>query len=265
MDLVEYNELPEWYKNNEYIITGYRKPDNNIKNCLTSMFHIHNETFNIWSHLLGGIIFLILIGITFLENLNITNKLILTGYCLFIMFALFASASYHTFMHHSHEIQTKCILIDYQGVVFIIFASSSILIYNTFHQYIMLLIIYISIIAFVSSLISIMIHDSKWNNIERKPFRALIFALQSACLIVPVVHGCFISDIYSLLLLALGLVLGINGIGGAFYATKFPEIIYSNPTLDHIGNSHNIMHVFILIASIVHFFVMKYIMNYLEK
>jgi predicted membrane channel-forming protein YqfA (hemolysin III family) len=84
------------------------------------------------------------------------------------MFALFASASYHTLMHHSHEIQKKCILIDYQGIVFIIFASSSILIYNTFHQYIMLLIIYIYIIAFVSSLISIMIHDSKWDNIERK-------------------------------------------------------------------------------------------------
>ena len=65
--------------------------------------------------------------------------------------------------------------------------------------------------------------------------------------------------------MALCLVLGINGIGGAFYAIKFPEIIYSNPTLDHIGNSHNIMHVFILIASIVHFFVMKYIMNYFEN
>jgi adiponectin receptor len=44
MDLVEYNELPEWYKDNQYIITGYRKPNNNIKNCLTSIFNIHNET-----------------------------------------------------------------------------------------------------------------------------------------------------------------------------------------------------------------------------
>jgi len=42
---------------NEYIISGYR-PQLTYKKCIQSMFVLNNETVNIWTHLLGLVLFL---------------------------------------------------------------------------------------------------------------------------------------------------------------------------------------------------------------
>ena len=47
MDLINYNDLPDWYKDNEYIKTGYRKVNNCVYRCCESVLEIHNETTNI--------------------------------------------------------------------------------------------------------------------------------------------------------------------------------------------------------------------------
>ena len=46
-----------------YIRRGYRRQYNNFSACLKSLFYLHNETVNIWSHLLPTLgYFLALIG-----------------------------------------------------------------------------------------------------------------------------------------------------------------------------------------------------------
>lgn len=57
--LVEYHALPEYLRDNEYILRYYR-PEWPIKQVLLSMFTIHNETLNVWTHLVGFFIFLCL-------------------------------------------------------------------------------------------------------------------------------------------------------------------------------------------------------------
>lgn len=47
-DLVEYHVLPEYLRDNEYILRHYRS-DWPMKETLLSMFTIHNETLNIWT------------------------------------------------------------------------------------------------------------------------------------------------------------------------------------------------------------------------
>lgn len=47
-DLVEYHVLPEYLRDNEYILRHYRS-DWPLKETLLSMFTIHNETLNIWT------------------------------------------------------------------------------------------------------------------------------------------------------------------------------------------------------------------------
>ena len=42
---------------NEYILTGYRLNYRGFCNTLKTMFKCHNETFNVWSHFLPGLIF----------------------------------------------------------------------------------------------------------------------------------------------------------------------------------------------------------------
>lgn len=46
--LVEYHALPEYLRDNEYILRYYR-PEWPIKQVLLSMFTIHNETLNVWT------------------------------------------------------------------------------------------------------------------------------------------------------------------------------------------------------------------------
>lgn len=47
-ELVEYHVLPEYLRDNEYILRHYRS-DWPMKETLLSMFTIHNETLNIWT------------------------------------------------------------------------------------------------------------------------------------------------------------------------------------------------------------------------
>ena len=47
-DLVEYHVLPEYLRDNEYILRHYRS-DWPLRETLLSMFTIHNETLNIWT------------------------------------------------------------------------------------------------------------------------------------------------------------------------------------------------------------------------
>ncbi|PKU86597.1 heptahelical transmembrane protein 4-like [Dendrobium catenatum] len=60
-ELVDYDSLPEFLKDNEYILSYYRS-EWPLKQTILSVFSIHNETLNIWTHLIGFFIFLMLTG-----------------------------------------------------------------------------------------------------------------------------------------------------------------------------------------------------------
>lgn len=51
------NDDHKFLQDNEFIHTGYRLYFNSSKKILKSLFIWHNESFNIWSHLLGFILF----------------------------------------------------------------------------------------------------------------------------------------------------------------------------------------------------------------
>lgn len=58
--LLSWNELPEYMKDNEYILKHYRA-DWPLKDAFFSLFRWHNETLNVWTHLLGFVLF---VGLT---------------------------------------------------------------------------------------------------------------------------------------------------------------------------------------------------------
>lgn len=62
-ELIGYEALPEWLKDNEFI-HGYYRCEWPMKETILSVFSVHNETLNVWSHLMGFLLFLCLTVLT---------------------------------------------------------------------------------------------------------------------------------------------------------------------------------------------------------
>ncbi len=64
MSIVSYEQAPDFQKDNEYIKSGYLINCNSPKKITKSLFILHNESINIWTHLLGVILVIIFIVYT---------------------------------------------------------------------------------------------------------------------------------------------------------------------------------------------------------
>lgn len=51
--VVHHNHLPKWLRDNDFLVKGHRPPMNSFWKCFKSVFRVHTETGNIWTHLLG--------------------------------------------------------------------------------------------------------------------------------------------------------------------------------------------------------------------
>jgi len=51
--LVHHHHLPKWLRDNEFLTSGHRPQLNSFYTCFKSIFRVHTETGNIWTHLLG--------------------------------------------------------------------------------------------------------------------------------------------------------------------------------------------------------------------
>ncbi|KAJ6355128.1 hypothetical protein OIU77_005675 [Salix suchowensis] len=74
-DLVSFWELPEYMKDNEFILSYYRA-DWPLKKALFSVFRWHNETLNVWTHLLG---FFLFVGLTMANLMQVPEVADLLG------------------------------------------------------------------------------------------------------------------------------------------------------------------------------------------
>merc|ERR1719370_321952 len=54
---VPHHALPPWLQDNDYLVKGHRPELQSTVECLRSIFRLHTETLNIWTHLLGALLF----------------------------------------------------------------------------------------------------------------------------------------------------------------------------------------------------------------
>lgn len=54
-NLISHDDVPHWYRNNMFILRSYRPESNSTLACFQSWLYLHNESINIFSHLLPGI------------------------------------------------------------------------------------------------------------------------------------------------------------------------------------------------------------------
>ncbi|KAK1403629.1 hypothetical protein POM88_003234 [Heracleum sosnowskyi] len=70
--LMKYDDLPEYLQDNEFILDYYRC-EWPLKDLVSSTFAWHNETLNIWTHLIGFMVFLTLTVLSIMEKVNVES------------------------------------------------------------------------------------------------------------------------------------------------------------------------------------------------
>ena len=105
-------ELPEWLRDNDFIDHGHRPPLDSFQLCFKSIFRIHTETGNIWTHLIGFIAFVCVTLYFFFKPVTLTSpfpnsvseKIVFGSFFGGALFCLAFSTLYHTMYCHSDRI-----------------------------------------------------------------------------------------------------------------------------------------------------------------
>lgn len=128
--LLHWDDLPAWRRDNAFIVSGYRPTSYSVSGSFGSLLYMHNETVNIWTHLLGAVFFLA-VGGWFLWKViaprvgEASGSDVLVFSCFFggAMACLGMSATFHTLCNHSPEVAMWGNKLDYTGIVFLIVGS----------------------------------------------------------------------------------------------------------------------------------------------
>jgi adiponectin receptor len=122
--LLWFYELPEWFQlgNNEWVRYGYRPMSNSIRASFRSWWYLHNETVNIYSHLIPAVVFLLgeyhILQCLAGRYPRVTSADLVAFSCFMLTATIcFASSAlYHTLMNHSYTVDRLCHRFDMAGI-----------------------------------------------------------------------------------------------------------------------------------------------------
>ena len=124
--LLSWNVLPEWQRDNAYILSYYRPASFSYYRSFQSLFYLHNESINIHSHLLGVFLclFMSFSVYTFRAYPVRAADIVVFG-CFFLgaTACLGMSATFHLIMNHSPQVARFGNQLDYVGIVALIVGS----------------------------------------------------------------------------------------------------------------------------------------------
>ena len=124
--LLRWNALPEWQRDNAYILSRYRPASYSYHRSFQSLFYLHNESVNIHSHLLGAFLFVFIsFSVYAFRAYPVSVADIIAFGCFFIgaVVCLGISATYHAIMNHSPQVSRFGNQLDYVGIIALITGS----------------------------------------------------------------------------------------------------------------------------------------------
>lgn len=127
--LLLWDDLPAWRRDNAFILSGYRQSQSSYTHSFRSLFYLHNESVNIWTHLLGAILFLG--SAAYVDRVvrpryaSASDADVLVFACFFggAVVCLGMSATFHTLSNHSDTVAKWGNKLDYTGIVALIVGS----------------------------------------------------------------------------------------------------------------------------------------------
>jgi len=266
--VVNHNSLPKWLRDNDFLLKGHRPPLNSFWACFKSIFRIHTETGNIWTHLLGFIAF---IGVAtyFLTRPSVEiqwqEKAVFSAYFAGAILCMGFSWIFHTVYCHSEKVGRFFNKLDYCGIALLTMGSFVPWLYYSFYCRIEPKIAYIVLIFILGTACIIVSMWDKFAEPKFRPVRAGMFIGLGLSGVIPAVHYIVTDGFYDAInVAALGwlLLMAFLYIAGAvIYAVRIPERIWPGK-FDIWFQSHQIFHVFVIAAAFVHYHGISEIANY---
>ncbi|XP_050004274.1 adiponectin receptor protein 2 [Alexandromys fortis] len=259
--VIPHDVLPDWLKDNDFLLHGHRPPMPSFRACFKSIFRIHTETGNIWTHLLGCVFFLCL-GIFYMFRPNISfvaplqEKVVFGLFFLGAILCLSFSWLFHTVYCHSEGVSRLFSKLDYSGIALLIMGSFVPWLYYSFYCNPQPCFIYLIVIC-VLGIAAIIV--SQWDMFATPQYRGVragVFVGLGLSGIIPTLHyvisegflkAATIGQIGWLLLMA-----SLYITGAALYAARIPERFFPGKC-DIWFHSHQLFHIFVVAGAFVHF------------
>ncbi|KAL4920508.1 mPR-like GPCR protein [Aspergillus aurantiobrunneus] len=255
------SEVPSWYTHGSFVHTGYRPVNGSVSLCVNSLRFIHNETVNIYSHLVPAAIALASNGLLHLyfrdryPTASLVDQLALHVYLITSVFCFGVSSIYHTLLCHSEAYSGLWVRLDYMGIILQTIGSFVSGIYVSFYCNPGLQKLYWTMIGVLGLLSTVIVVSPRFQGSQWRMLRLSTFVATGLSGLLPIIHAASIYP-YALLnqqmgvgyYLAEGLALII---GTIFYATHFPES-WTPGKFDIWGASHQIFHLFVVLSAGIH-------------
>ncbi|KAK1892260.1 Progestin and adipoQ receptor family member 3 [Dissostichus eleginoides] len=206
--LYTYEQIPVFLRENPYITDGYRAylPS---RLCIKSLFILSNETVNIWSHLLGFLLFFF-IGVynmaTVLPAIGASKEdYVIYSIGLFcFQLCMLCSVGYHLFCcHRSEKTSRRWLALDYAGVSIGILGCYVPGVFYTFYCNNYWRQVYlVTVLAMILAVFFAQIHPHYLGK-QWKQMRSLTFCLVAGFGLIPTLHwicltGGFSSELVQL-------------------------------------------------------------------
>ncbi|XP_037086402.1 adiponectin receptor protein-like [Pollicipes pollicipes] len=257
--LVSFHALPPWAQDNDYIHKSHRAPMPSFYACFRSIFYIHTETVNIWTHLLGCIGFVI-IATYFLTRPSIEidyqEKVVFSCFFAGAIVCMGASFIFHTVGCHSKRVLRLFSKFDYCGISLLIVGSFIPWLYYGFYCSFVPKVIYLTCVICLGSACMVVSLVDKFGEPEYRSLRAGLFLGFGLSGVVPAVHYLYSEGWFnSVPLTAVGwlALMGALYVAGALlYAFRVPERWFPGKC-DIYFQSHQIFHVLVVAGAMVHY------------
>ncbi|EST09659.2 Hly-III-related [Kalmanozyma brasiliensis GHG001] len=257
-DLIHYENLPAFFRNNEHILSGYRFiPVENWQALVRSTFQIHNETGNIHTHLWGlaAIVPLFWPSKGLDDQTTPMDRLVQTVYLFAAAKCLTLSVSWHVMAGCSdRKWFERFACVDYTGIAWLVAASIWTTVYNCFYCQPNLALFYSFTTLLVGFAGAILPWAEWFNKRENKTWRIAVFLTMCFTALAPFSHAAFEHGLaktlsfFSPIFPSLAFYVG----GLVFYATQFPES-WAPGRFDTWGHSHQLWHLGIVLAIVFHY------------
>ncbi|KAG7332557.1 hypothetical protein KOW79_004391 [Hemibagrus wyckioides] len=260
--VIPFHLLPDWLKDNDYLLHGHRPPMPSFRACFGSIFRIHTETGNIWTHLLGLILFLCLGTLTMLRpNVSfmapLQEKVVFGMFFLGAVLCLCFSWLFHTVYCHSEKVSRTFSKLDYSGIALLIMGSFVPWLYYSFYCSPQPRLIYLSVVCVLGIAAIIVAQWDRFATPRHRPTRAGVFLGLGLSGIIPTMHFTIAEGFVKATTVGqMGwfILMGAMYITGAgLYAARIPERYFPGKC-DIWFQSHQIFHVLVVAAAFIHFY-----------